>query len=52
MSAGGWVDVDSFSERTGWEAVVEAPEARSAAEFGVVLDAVIARAFGFAGTIA
>jgi hypothetical protein len=52
LFCGGWADVGFFSERTGWEAVVEAPEARSTAEFGSVLDAVVARAFGTASTAA
>lgn len=43
---GAWADVDFFSERTGWELVAEAPEIRSATEFGAVLDEIIARAFG------
>ncbi|WP_405912912.1 hypothetical protein OG760_18945 [Streptomyces sp. NBC_00963] len=43
---GGWADVGFFSECTGWEAVLENPKARSSSEFGAVLDAVVARAFG------
>jgi hypothetical protein len=47
---GAWADVDYASGYTGWEAVTEAPEIRSATEFGAVLDAVVARAFGVQAT--